>query len=92
MMFTQVLANAVVNNEMGLGTVGNWCGMSVSGANNPFITGASPGVWNDVYGNYGRNLSDIVNICSTKARFSCFFILRIGIEKFELKENSEDDI
>ncbi len=66
MMFTQVLANAVVNKEMGLGTVGNWSGMSVSGANNPFITGASPGVWNDVYGNYGRNLSDIVNICSTR--------------------------
>lgn len=66
MMFTKVLADAVVNNESGLGGTGNWAGMSVSGASNAFITGQSTGVWNSVYGNYGRNLSDIVNICSTR--------------------------
>ena len=66
MMFTRVLATAVVNGESGFGTTGNWAGMSVSGANRPFATGEANGVWNSVYGNYGRNLSDIVYICSTR--------------------------
>lgn len=66
MMLTRVLATAVVNGENGFGTTGNWAGMSVSGANRPFATGEANGVWNSVYGNYGRNLSDIVNICSTR--------------------------
>lgn len=67
MLFTQVLANAVVENgEEGLGTTGNWAGMSVSGANRPFATGESNGVWDRTYGNYARNLSNIIHLCSTK--------------------------
>jgi hypothetical protein len=67
MLFTQVLANAVVENgEEGLGTTGNWAGMSVSGANRPFATGESNGVWDRTYGNYARNLSNIIHLCSTR--------------------------
>ncbi len=66
MMFTKVLVDAVVNYENGFGTTGNWAGMSVSGANRPFATGESNGVWNSVYSNYGRNLSDIIEICLTR--------------------------
>lgn len=67
MLFTQVLANSVVENqENGFGTTGNWAGMSVSGANRPFAMGESNGVWNSTYSNYARNLSDIIYICSTR--------------------------
>ncbi len=67
MLFTQVLANAIVENqENGFGTTGNWAGMSVSGANRPFAMGESNGVWNSTYSNYARNLSDIIYICSTR--------------------------
>tara|TARA_R110002049_G_scaffold309306_1_gene520973 strand:- start:8945 stop:10633 length:1689 start_codon:yes stop_codon:yes gene_type:complete len=62
MMFTRVLVTSILNGENGSGTTGNWAGMSVSGANRPFATGASAGVWSDTYGNYTRNLSDIVEI------------------------------
>lgn len=66
MMFTKVLADAVVNGENGFGQIGNYAGMSVSGANRPFQTGEDNGVWNAVYGNYARNLSDIVDICTKR--------------------------
>ncbi len=67
MMLTKVLANAIIDDgESGFGTTGNWAGMSVSGANRPFVTGESNGVWNSTYGNYARNLSDIIYICSTR--------------------------
>ena len=67
MMFTRVLARSVVvNDENGFGTVGNWAGMSVSSGNLPFAEGESNGVWNSTYGDYARNLSDIVDICSTR--------------------------
>jgi hypothetical protein len=67
MIFTKVLVDAVVNGEGGLGGTGNWAGMSVSGASNPFITGENNGVWDATYGNSGRNLSDIVDICATRS-------------------------
>ncbi len=67
MLFTQVLANSIVENqENGFGTTGNWAGMSVSGANRPFAMGESNGVWNSTYSNYARNLSDIIHICSIR--------------------------
>ena len=67
MLFTQVLADAVVENgESGLGTTGNWTGMSVSSANRPFATGESNGMWNRTYDNYGRNLSNIIHLCSIR--------------------------
>jgi hypothetical protein len=40
---------------------GNYAGMSVSGANRPFLEGQASGTWNDCYENYVRNLSDIIN-------------------------------
>lgn len=67
MLFTRVLAHMiVVYDEDGMGTVGNWAGMSVSGANRPFAEGESSGAWSSIYGNYARNLSDIIHLCSTR--------------------------
>ncbi len=67
MMFTRVLAVSIIERaETGFGTTGNWAGLSVSGANRPFEEGASPGVWNQTFGDYVRNLSDIIHICSTR--------------------------
>ncbi len=67
MLFARVLSRAViVNEESGFGTVGNWSGMSISGANRPFAQGESNAVWNRTYGDYGRNLSDIIHIASTR--------------------------
>lgn len=67
MLFTRVLALSVIENgESGFGTTGNWSGMSVSGANRPFAEGEANGVWNSTYGNYARNLSDIVHLCETR--------------------------
>lgn len=67
MLFTQVLARAVVENgETGFGTTGNWAGMSVSGSNRPFETGEAPGVWTSTYGNYARNLSNIIYLCTIR--------------------------
>ncbi len=66
MLFTRVLARmVVVNEEDGFGTVGNWGGISVSSANQPFAEGESNGVWNNTYEDYARNLSDIIYICET---------------------------
>lgn len=66
MMFTRVMAETFVNGENGFGTTGNWVGMSVSGANRPFETGENNGVWDNTYSNLGRNLSDIVDICTKR--------------------------
>ncbi len=66
MLFTRVLAESIVNGESGLGTTGNWAGMSVSGANRPFATGEDNGVWGSTYGNVARNLSDIIDICTKR--------------------------
>lgn len=67
MLFTRVLATTIVESpENGFGTTGNWAGMSVSGANTPFATGQGGGVWNSTYNNSGRNLSDIIDICTKR--------------------------
>src|SRR5690606_19540732 len=67
MLFTRVLATTIVESpENGFGTTGNWAGMSVSGANQPFATGQGSGVWNSTYSNSGRNLSDIIDICTKR--------------------------
>lgn len=66
MMFTRLMAETFVNGESGFGTTGNWAGMSVSGANRPFETGENNGVWDNTYSNLGRNLSDIIDICSKR--------------------------
>ena len=47
----------------GHGTIGNYCGMSVSNANRPFMYGDAPGVWNNAYGGYLNNLSEIIRLC-----------------------------
>lgn len=65
-LFTNVVARAVVHNEEdGMGTTGNYCGMSYSGANLPFASGDNSGVWNDTYGTYARNLNDIIHLVET---------------------------
>lgn len=67
LMLTRVMAYAIIRNgENGLGTNGNYSGMSVSGANRPFQEGENPVLWNDTYNNYGRNLADIIDICQKR--------------------------
>ncbi len=68
MMFTKVMVDAVLNYEDGFGQTGNYAGMSVSGANIPFQTGESNGIWNATYGNYATNLSDIIHICTIREK------------------------
>ncbi|MEQ6122319.1 SusD/RagB family nutrient-binding outer membrane lipoprotein [Reichenbachiella sp. MALMAid0571] len=66
-LFTRVLAESIVHSEEnGMGTTGNYCGMSYSGANAPFVSGDNSGVWNRTYGDYSRNLSDIIYLASTR--------------------------
>lgn len=48
------------------GGADTYCGMVTRGDGNPFKTGDSPAEWNDLYGNYARNLSDIINICTKR--------------------------
>lgn len=67
MLFTRVLALAVIENEeSGLGTIGNWAGISSSSANRPFAEGEDPTIWNQVYGEYVRNLNAIIQVASKK--------------------------
>ncbi len=67
MMFTRVMAYiCIISNDDGMGTIGNYSGMSVSGGNRPFQDGEASGVWSITYGNYGRNLSDIIRICQER--------------------------
>jgi hypothetical protein len=42
---------------------GSLCGMTSRDDGGPFGTGDSPGEWNNYYMNYGRNLSDVIDIC-----------------------------
>ena len=64
MLFTSVISSiANMNNDNGLGTIGNYSGMSVSGANRPFLDGESTGNWNSTYSDYARNLSDSIDLC-----------------------------
>ena len=62
-LFTNVLARSIVHNmESGMGTTGNYSGMSYSGANSPFASGDNNQVWSNTYGEYARNLNDIINL------------------------------
>ncbi|MGV8094564.1 MAG: SusD/RagB family nutrient-binding outer membrane lipoprotein [Mangrovibacterium sp.] len=67
MMFTQVIASLSVQSSGAVrSTIANYSGMAVQGDNRPFQEGDAPGVWNATYGNYGRNLSDIIHICQKR--------------------------
>jgi hypothetical protein len=66
MLFTQVIASEVAHGSDGMGTIGNFSGMSVSGANLPFVDGPDGGAWSSLYSNTGRNLSSIIYICKKK--------------------------
>jgi hypothetical protein len=65
MMLTPLLVSAVVNSENGFGGV--YSGMAAANAWNPFMTGENNGVWDETYGNFGPNLSDIIDICTKRA-------------------------
>ncbi len=62
LMLTLVQRNSVIFGSNGHGTIGNYCGMSVSNANRPFAYGDSPGVWNSAYRSYLNNLSEIIRL------------------------------
>jgi hypothetical protein len=63
LLLTYVEVEAVIKDaDGGAGTVGNYPGMSVSEANVPFRIQANTGIWNNNYGNYARNLSDLIRI------------------------------
>jgi hypothetical protein len=67
MMFTRVLATTIVESpEHGFGYFGIYAGYSPAGASVPFELSENNGVWNETYGNSGRNLSDIINICTKR--------------------------
>lgn len=65
MIFTGVLNGAIVDGTNGFGTIGNYSGMSVSGANAPFVDLPDGGAWGSYYSR-GRNLNSIINICKKK--------------------------
>ncbi|VAW23226.1 Cell surface glycan-binding lipoprotein, utilization system for glycans and polysaccharides (PUL), SusD family [hydrothermal vent metagenome] len=67
LLFTRVQVQAIhFGSAYGNGTLGNYCGMNVRQDNRPFTIGDAPGVWNACYGDYARNLSDIINICKKR--------------------------
>lgn len=67
MMFTRVMATTIVESpEHGFGYFGIYAGYSPAGASLPFELGENNGIWNATYNNLGRNLSDIINICSKR--------------------------
>jgi hypothetical protein len=67
MMFTRVLATTIVESpEEGFGYFGIYAGYSPAGASRPFELSENNGVWNETYTNSGRNLSDIINICTKR--------------------------
>jgi hypothetical protein len=49
MIFTGVLNGAIVNGTNGFGQIGNYSGMSVSGANTPFVDLPDGGTWGNYY-------------------------------------------
>lgn len=65
MIFTGVLNGAIVDGTNGFGTIGNYSGMSVSGANVPFVDLPDGGAWSAYYSR-GRNLNSIIYICKKK--------------------------
>ena len=63
LLLTYVEAGAIVLwGQGGSSTVGNYPGMSVSESNVPFRISANTGVWDNNYGTYARNLSDLIRI------------------------------
>lgn len=62
MIFTGVLSGSILNGTNGFGTIGNYSGMSVSGANQPFVDLPAGGEWSSYYSR-GRNLSNIIYLC-----------------------------
>lgn len=63
LLFTRVLVRSIKEGTPGgTGTIGNYSGMSYSGANRPFLEGDSPGVWNNSYTRFTNNLSEIIRL------------------------------
>ena len=63
LMLTLVQVNAIKRGTpRGTGTIGNYSGMSYSGANRPFLEGESPQEWDDAYQEQTNNLSEIIRI------------------------------
>lgn len=67
LLLTRVQAYAIhLDATQGNGTIGNYSGMNTRGDNQPFADGDAPGVWDNYYTNYNRNLSDIIQICEKR--------------------------
>ena len=67
LLLTRVQVYAIhLDATQGNGTTGNYSGMNTRGDNQPFADGDAPGVWNNYYENYNRNLSDIIQICEKR--------------------------
>ncbi len=63
LIFTRVQFNSIKSGTTsGVGTIGNYSGMSYSGSNRPFLEGDAPGIWNASYNNYTNNLSEIIRL------------------------------
>ncbi|MCF6296742.1 MAG: SusD/RagB family nutrient-binding outer membrane lipoprotein [Flavobacteriaceae bacterium] len=63
LIFTKVQFEAIKEGTPnGYGTIGNYSGMSYSGANAPFIEGQSTDEWDDSYQDYTNNLAAIIRI------------------------------
>ncbi len=81
LLLTRVQAYSIVLDAPdGRGTIGNYCGMSVSVSNRPFQEGENAGLWNNTYENYVRNLSKIIEICQNKEN-AADFVNKIGIAR-----------
>ena len=78
-IFTGVLNGAIVDGPDGFGTIGNYSGMSVSGANVPFVDIPSGGEWSSYYTNRGRNLSNIIYLC--KKQDEAKYVNKIAIAR-----------
>ena len=63
LIFTLVQVNSIKSGTTtGVGTIGNYSGMSYSGSNRPFLEGDAPDIWNASYNNYTNNLSEIIRL------------------------------
>jgi hypothetical protein len=64
LLLTRVQAYSVILDEPAIRSdVANYCGMSANVAGRPFNEGENVEPWNNVYQNYARNLSKIIEIC-----------------------------
>jgi len=63
LMLTLVQVNAIkIGTPSGTGVIGNYSGMSYSGAARPFSEGEAPEMWDDAYEEQTNNLSEIIRI------------------------------